>query len=134
MSDGPLLKRQKREDGPPAGYVAGAGRGARPIMGVRTDSAPSADEKFGQAPPGYIPGKGRGATGFVGGVSRDEADRDDDKTDIGDGAYDDFAGSFAGLFGGSVYDDDDKEADMLYDQIEVRMNERRGKWVEASMK
>merc|ERR1719375_2751100 len=124
------------------GYEAGAGRGAKTPMQTRADLGLAAsvppkrgtDAMFGNAPPGYVPGRGRGATGFIGGVSRDEVDRDDDKADLGDTNYDEFSGYGGSLFAGGEYDEEDKEADVVYDRVDVKMDDRRRKQREKKMR
>jgi pre-mRNA-processing factor 6 len=80
-------------------------------------------------PPGYVPGIGRGAAGFT------------TRSDIGpsmpalgvpheadaapeDGQFDTFMGSDAGAFAGGARDEDDKEADAIWEAIDARMDER----------
>jgi len=99
------------------------------------------------APLGYVPGLGRGATGFTTrsdiGPARDSTDvpdekhlealaqkkkRDDDddeNEDLNDSNYDEFAGYGGSLFATGNYDKDDDEADMVYEGIDKRMDERR---------
>ncbi|CZT98762.1 pre-mRNA-processing factor 6 [Plasmodium falciparum NF54] len=82
-------------------------------------------EPFGKPPPGYIPGKGRGVTGFSGGVSRDDTTDDKDKNDYSDFNYDEFHGYSESLFKDTEYDEEDKEADEIYDKIDSLMDIRR---------
>ncbi|XP_053992594.1 pre-mRNA-processing factor 6-like [Hylaeus volcanicus] len=89
-------------------------------------------DPFGQAPFGYVPGRGRGATGFAGGVSRD--DTVDDRGDYSETNYDEFSGYSEGLFRDSEYDEEDRHADLVYDQIEQRIDTRRRSRREAKLK
>lgn len=54
--------------------------------------------------------------------------------DLGDGNYDEFSGYGGSLFAGMSYDQEDEEADRVYNQCDVRMDERRAKWREARIK
>ncbi|VWU51910.1 pre-mRNA-processing factor 6, putative [Hepatocystis sp. ex Piliocolobus tephrosceles] len=82
-------------------------------------------EPFGKAPLGYVPGKGRGVTGFSGGVSRDDTSDDKDKNDYSDFNYDEFHGYSESLFKDTEYDEEDKEAEMIYNSIDDQMDIRR---------
>eukprot|EP00040_Diaphanoeca_grandis_P014388 m.72998 g.72998 ORF g.72998 m.72998 type:complete len:977 (-) comp24508_c0_seq1:61-2991(-) len=100
------------------------------------------------APGGYVPGLGRGASGFTTrsdiGPAREsdmelpseqdvaqaarkmkQKDGDDDDVNLNDTNYDEFSGYGGSLFKGGAYDDDDKEADQIYDAIEERQDEKR---------
>ncbi|KAL7521050.1 hypothetical protein ACHAWX_005739 [Stephanocyclus meneghinianus] len=70
---------------------------------------------FGQAPKGYVAGAGRGASTYAG-----------DNDDSGPTGGDVMEGS---LFGGKdqQFDDDDDEADRIYDAIDERMSSKRRK-------
>lgn len=121
----------------PPGYQAGLGRGATPFA-TRADlgSAPvlhnigrgraRGRDPFGAPPQGYIPGRGRGATGFAGGVSRDDATDDRDRGDYSETNYDEFSG-YSGevLFRDGEYDEEDRQADSIYDDIDHKMDMRR---------
>lgn len=109
------------------------------------------------APAGYVPGIGRGASGFttrsdIGparendmdlpseadvrkAVSKMQRDGDnDDGENLNDTNYDEFSGYGGALFTGGHYDDDDKEADQIYDAIEERQDEKRKSHRERHMK
>ncbi|XP_011402481.1 PREDICTED: pre-mRNA-processing factor 6-like [Amphimedon queenslandica] len=103
------------------------------------------------APAGYVPGLGRGATGFTTrsdiGPAREATDvpderharlqkkarphEDDDdppepeEEDLNDANYDEFSGYGGSLFSSGPYDADDREADQIYDTIDMRMDDRR---------
>eukprot|EP00053_Salpingoeca_punica_P018929 m.188305 g.188305 ORF g.188305 m.188305 type:complete len:922 (+) comp17534_c0_seq2:46-2811(+) len=108
--------------------------------------AAAAKAFIGQAAPaGYIPGVGRGATGFTTrsdiGPAREASDApderhwrhagdkkkegEDDNENLNDSNYDEFAGYSGSLFSGGAYDEEDREADLVYDAIDRRMDERR---------
>ena len=83
----------------------------------------------------YIAGLGRGATGFTtrsdlgqaraGPVQPGRRDDDEDKPgDYSESTYDKFSGYSENLFAGVAYDDADKEADSIWDQVDARMEER----------
>jgi pre-mRNA-processing factor 6 len=79
-----------------------------------------------EAPANYIAGLGRGATGFVTrsdlGGGFDDAPKEDEQ-------YQDPENE-SGLFSKLPYDQEDMEADRIYDQVEKSMQERRRKWRE----
>merc|ERR1711915_1156694 len=105
------------------GGMGGGGRGKNSRPDVFVAPKKTTDSIFGTAPPGYVPGRGRGATGFIGGVSRDEVDRDDDKADLGDNNYDEFHGYGGSLFKDLEYDEEDREADVVYDKVDAKMDD-----------
>jgi pre-mRNA-processing factor 6 len=87
---------QKTEFGnAPAGYRAGAGRGAAAMIG--------GDKEDQQA------AKSGGKEDAV----------------ANDSNFDEWQGSTIGLFDDAVYEDDDREADDTYEMIDMRMDERR---------
>lgn len=97
------------------------------------------------APLGYVPGLGRGATGFTTrsdiGPARDADDIPEDRhapptkkkktedeeeeEDLNDANYDEFAGYGGSLCARDPYDQDDAEADLIYNNIDERMDEKR---------
>uniref|UniRef100_A0A6T6AVG1 PRP1 splicing factor N-terminal domain-containing protein n=1 Tax=Compsopogon caeruleus TaxID=31354 RepID=A0A6T6AVG1_9RHOD len=127
----------------PDEYVAGRGRGA---TGFVTSAQVSLDAgtRFGQPPPGYIAGRGRG----LGDTRREtleaqvrarqqanarrfETRADDDPDD--EGGDGDVVGNGrgleeeeGGLFADAVYEEDDREADEIYNEVDEKM-EARGK-------
>lgn len=126
----------------PSNYVAGVGRGA---MGFTTRSdigparapapafgapgAPAVDYNAMQAPAGYVAGVGRGmgelarSQGEVPGASA--APTDGDRGDYSESNYDEFAGYGERLFAAGAYDEDDREADQIYDSVDDIMENRR---------
>lgn len=104
------------------------------------------------APPGYVAGVGRGATGFTTrsdlGPAREaiaaataaavagtsslpdrrtiQAKRDDEEEDeyLNESNYDEFAGYGGSLFNKDPYEEDDQEADKIYEQIDLHLDER----------
>ena len=91
----------------------------------------------GPAPANYIAGYGRGASGFTTRSDIGEArnlmpgarpmagDDDEDKhADYSESTYDKFSGYSENLFGGSDYDEADKEADSIWQMVDERMEER----------
>ncbi|CAF1711609.1 unnamed protein product [Brassica napus] len=82
-------------------------------------------------PANYVAGLGRGATGFttrsdIGsariaagapGKSRNEAEEEESQSHH---KFDEFEGNDAGLFADSVYDEEDKEADAIWEAIDSR--------------
>ena len=90
---------------------------------------PKTDKDFGAPPAGYVAGRGRGAIGFASGVSRDAVFKahEEKDGDLGDANYDEFSGYTGSLFNGGSFDNEDNEADEIYDMVESRMNGRRKK-------
>lgn len=108
---------------PAANYIAGAGRGASGFT-TRSDIGPART-----APPSTIIGLPRPKP-------RDD-DGEDDNDDDGNNGYqqnfDHFEGNDAGLFANSEYDDEDKEADAVWESIDKRMESRRKSRREARL-
>ncbi|KAK4528859.1 hypothetical protein GAYE_SCF65G6806 [Galdieria yellowstonensis] len=131
----------------PEDYVPGRGRGAtgfvtNPEYSLRANAAfaavPDAGAKFGTPPPGYVAGRGRGlgdtrretlakqaaaARSFLSQQKEYDDEPVEDEEDVDDGRpLDD---EEQGLFANTVYDEDDREADEIYDAVEKRMESRR---------
>jgi pre-mRNA-processing factor 6 len=92
----------------PAGYVAGRGRGISGF-GAPSESAPL---------PGQAPVTGLAAPPKAAGENEDESAFSDTK-------WDEFNGFTENLFGAAPYEDDDREADLIYEAIDRRMDSRR---------
>ncbi|KAI9913757.1 hypothetical protein PsorP6_006132 [Peronosclerospora sorghi] len=136
--------RNTYASGAPANYVPGLGRGA---VGFTTRSdigparAPMTQDGTQDAPflppagrgsgvetsglgPGLSAGRGSGTAG-MGGFGR-EKDENEDFGDYSETNYDEFSGySSRGLFQDTPYDEDDKEADTIYEKVDDRMDSRR---------
>ncbi|CAH8369077.1 unnamed protein product [Eruca vesicaria subsp. sativa] len=90
--------------------------------GSRFDSKPPAN---------YVAGLGRGATGFItrsdiGSATPGKSINETDEKMENDHKFDEFEGNDAGLFADSVFDEEeDKEADAIWEGIDKRMNLRR---------
>lgn len=122
--------------GAPAGYVAGVGRGAlgfttRSDIGPAKPAAATIDALgstgAGQPPAGYVAGRGRG----MGDLARSNEEvgpqiQASDRADYSESNYDEFSG-----YGGdslafdTPYDQEDLEADRIYEAIDYRMDSRR---------
>jgi len=129
--------------GVPTNYVPGLGRGAtgfttRSDIGPARYSAPEQEQaataqqqrnviSFGQAPEGYVPGAGRGTAGFGG---KDDVAGEKEE-DLGDSNYNEFYGYGGALFGDTPYEQDDQEADAVWDSVDQRMDGRRKERREA---
>ena len=127
----------------PAAYVAGVGRGAsgfttRSDIGpARSAPAPTADAQFGQAPAGYVAGRGRG----MGVLAREQDElsarhvqEETDRADYSESNYDQFSGYGERLFtAGTPYEEDDAEADRIYDSVDEFMEGRRKRKREQQM-
>ncbi|EKX73881.1 conserved hypothetical protein [Theileria equi strain WA] len=115
-------------------YMPGVGRGvvAYTKEEIAYNMATTADP-FGKPPPGYIPGKGRGATGFSGGVSRDDAADDRDTADLA-GNNNELNCENEQLFKDVEIDDEDLEAESVYNLIDAKMDQRRKSHREGKIK
>ena len=132
---GPKTANTFAYQAPPANYVAGVGRGA---MGFTTRSdigpaRPAAGQVveaplFGQAPAGYVAGQGRGMGELARGqgeLSSKHTQDDADRGDYSESNYDDFAGYGEKLFSsGTPYEEDDREADNIYNDVDEYMDSR----------
>lgn len=132
--------RNTYASGAPANYVPGLGRGAvgfttRSDIGpARAPSAPDGSALPPGAPPGSGSGFGAGGRGAgrgsgtagMGGFGR-EKDENEDFGDYSETNYDEFSGysSRGGLFQDTPYDEDDREADEVYEAVDERMDARR---------
>lgn len=143
----------------PAFYVAGAGRGAQGFT-TRSDIGPArptessgvdvvmAPMPFGQPaslsapgmqpPVGYVAGMGRGMGELARGqgeLSTKQTQQDEDRGDYSESNYDEFSGyGGGGLFtAGTPYDEDDAEADRIYEAIDERMDSQRKRRREEQM-
>ncbi|TYZ68293.1 hypothetical protein PybrP1_005195 [[Pythium] brassicae (nom. inval.)] len=107
--------------GPPAPFLPGAGRGRG------SDFAGGAGANGGR-------GAGRGSgTAGLGGFGR-ATDENEDFGDYSETNYDEFSGySSGGLFQDTPYDQDDREADDIYDSVDERMDTRRKRRREVRM-
>jgi pre-mRNA-processing factor 6 len=120
---------------PPPNYVAGLGRGATGFT-TRSDigparAAPDLPDRSA-ATVGGPPGQGRGR-----GKPDEDDDAGDDAEDKGydeNQKFDEFEGNDVGLFASTEYDEDDKEADAVWEAIDMRMDSRRKDRREARLK
>jgi len=129
----------------PQGYVAGLGRGAmgfttRSDIGPARPAAGVLDPQFGQAPVGYIAGQGRG----MGELARDQGEmavqpkksqEEVDRGDYSESNYDEFSGYSGSLFttAGAPYDEEDAEADQIYESVDEFMDGRHKRRREQQM-
>ena len=103
-------------------YGGGGGGGGG---GALSRSARTAD-----APINYVAGLGRGATGFTTrsdiGPARMGAEQEGKaEANLNDNNFDKFSGYSEQLFGDLPYDDDDEAADLVWGEIDMKMDERR---------
>ncbi|KAI8890653.1 hypothetical protein K501DRAFT_236210, partial [Backusella circina FSU 941] len=86
------------------------------------------------APPNYVAGLGRGATGFttrsdIGPARESGGETDPSKVQAKEGEEDDERyqdpDNEVGLFSSAPYEEDDEEADRVWDMIDAKMDERR---------
>ena len=119
---------------PPSNYVAGLGRGATGFT-TRSDIGPA------RAAPEPERGPfGRGKGGPPGAASKGEEGEGDEEEGAKEAKYDEnqkfdeFEGNDVGLFAQGEYDEDDKEADDIWDSVDNRMDDRRRERREARLK
>lgn len=98
----------------PKGYVAGIGRGAAGFT-TRSDIGPGS----------YKPGEGEGGEG---GDDKKEGDNPERQQ------FDEFMGADGGMFASGAYEEDDREADQVWDAIDDYMDGRRREQREARLK
>lgn len=107
---------------------------------TRSDIGPArapTEPLFGQAPVGYVAGQGRGmgelarANGEFGAKASEEVDIE--KVDYSEGNYDEFSGYSENLFATGAYEEDDKEADLIYSKVDEEMENRRKRSREKAM-
>ncbi|CAK9273921.1 unnamed protein product [Sphagnum jensenii] len=125
---------------PPANYVAGLGRGATGFT-TRSDIGParaapdlpdrSATTIGGAAAASAGAGRGRGGKG---GGAEEEEEEEAEKGYDENQKFDEFEGNDVGLFASGEYDEDDKEADAVWESIDKRMDSRRKDRREARLK
>ncbi|XP_028804943.1 protein STABILIZED1 [Neltuma alba] len=120
---------------PPPNYVAGLGRGATGFT-TRSDigparAAPDLPDRSATTIGGAAPAAGRG--GGKGGEDEEDDDGDDKGYDENQ-KFDEFEGNDVGLFASAEYDEDDKEADAVWEAIDKRMDSRRKDRREARLK
>ena len=63
-----------------------------------------------------------------------EPEPEEDDEDLNDANYDEFAGYGGSLFSKDPYDKDDEEADLIYEDIDRRMDERRREYRENRLR
>eukprot|EP00252_Welwitschia_mirabilis_P025694 TRINITY_DN8153_c0_g1_i1.p1 TRINITY_DN8153_c0_g1~~TRINITY_DN8153_c0_g1_i1.p1 ORF type:complete len:1021 (-),score=226.59 TRINITY_DN8153_c0_g1_i1:62-3124(-) len=119
---------------PPPNYVAGLGRGATGFT-TRSDigparAAPDLPDRSAATAIGAA-GRGRGKPGAA---PEEEEEADDDKGYDENQKFDEFEGNDMGLFASAEYDEDDKEADAIWEAIDKRMDSRRKDRREARLK
>lgn len=124
---------------PPANYVAGLGRGATGFT-TRSDIGPARaapDLPDRSAPIGATPASSQGVGRGRGKGPGDEEEEEEEAEDKGydeHQKFDEFEGNDMGLFASAEYDEDDKEADAVWESIDVRMDSRRKDRREARLK
>jgi pre-mRNA-processing factor 6 len=122
---------------PPPNYVAGLGRGATGFT-TRSDIGParaapdlpdrSATTVGGAGPSGVGRGRGKGPG------EEEEEDEAEEKGYDENQKFDEFEGNDVGLFASAEYDEDDKEADIIWDNVDAIMDSRRKDRREAILK
>ncbi|KAK9726755.1 hypothetical protein RND81_05G235200 [Saponaria officinalis] len=127
---------------PPSNYVAGLGRGATGFT-TRSDIGPARSTfdlpdrsattiggagAAGAAAPGAGRGRGKGPG------DEEEEDEGEEKGYDENQKFDEFEGNDVGLFASAEYDEDDKEADEVWEAVDQRMDSRRKDRREARLK
>ncbi len=99
--------------------------------------APQARTDFGPAPAGYVAGRGRGMgenrTDGRGPPGAPSGGGDNDHMDYSETNFDEFSGYSEALFGDTPYDEEDEEADRVYEAVDERMESRRIRKQEVSI-
>ncbi|KAH7861766.1 hypothetical protein Vadar_030596 [Vaccinium darrowii] len=123
---------------PPPNYVAGLGRGATGFT-TRSDigparAAPDLPDRSAAAvgaagPAGVGRGRGKGPGG-----EEEEEEEENEKGYDENQKFDEFEGNDVGLFASAEYDEEDKEADAVWEEIDQRMDSRRKDRREARLK
>jgi pre-mRNA-processing factor 6 len=122
---------------------------ARPAPAVMGMGAPGDASSFGQAPAGYVAGRGRGDKYKIGkfifiyplfvplgmgdlarfqsdtGNSTSAVSGDSDQADYSESNYDEFSGYGGEKLFTTNYEEDDVEADQIYNQVDEAMENRR---------
>ena len=137
MSSGPrAVPTYAGRQGVPGNYVAGLGRGAIGFT-TRSDIGPARDApapdmpQFGMQPTKMLSQAAEGGDGVPGGgPPRGSGEKSEtyDETQ-----YDEEYGYGGTLFGDTPYEEDDAEADRIYEAIDERMDERRKRRREEQM-
>ncbi|MCO5550525.1 hypothetical protein L7F22_004012 [Adiantum nelumboides] len=130
----PVLPRSKLDflnTKPPPNYVAGLGRGATGFT-TRSDIGPArAAPDLPDRSVTTIGGAGSASGGVGRGRGKDSAGDEEEEEEAEDKGYDEnqkfdeFEGNDVGLFATAEYDEDDKEADEIWEGIDRRMDSRR---------
>ncbi|KAK2076843.1 hypothetical protein QBZ16_005070 [Prototheca wickerhamii] len=107
----------------------------------RAPQAPGAKIDFNalKPPPGYVAGLGRGASGFTTrsdiGPSMPAPEAQAENKEDDESKFDEFLGNDAGALAATgAYDDEDREADEVWEKLDERMDERRKAQREQRMK
>ncbi|KAM0828497.1 hypothetical protein ACQ4PT_067509 [Festuca glaucescens] len=121
---------------PPPNYVAGLGRGATGFT-TRSDigparAAPDLPDRSAAAAAAPTVGRGRGKP--PGEDEGGDEGGDEEKGYDENQMFEQFEGNDAGLFSNADYDEDDREADAVWESIDQRMDLRRKDRREARLK
>merc|ERR1712170_138574 len=98
--------------------------------GAKTKKKTKVDYNELPIPKGYVAGLGRGVTGFVTrsdiGPGTYTTGEGEEGKDDSENPFDEFMGSDAGMFANTGnYDDDDREADAVWDAVDEFIDQRR---------
>ncbi|KAJ0976730.1 hypothetical protein J5N97_012204 [Dioscorea zingiberensis] len=121
---------------PPPNYVAGLGRGATGFT-TRSDIGPARaapDLPDHSAALSSAPAAGRGRGKPPGADGDEDDDEADDKCYDENQKFDEFEGNDVGLLASAGYDEDDREADAVWESMDKRMDSRRKDRREARLK
>ncbi|GFS41109.1 pre-mRNA splicing factor-like protein [Actinidia rufa] len=122
---------------PPPNYVAGLGRGATGFT-TRSDIGPArAAPDLPDRSATTIGGAGAAGVGRGRGKGPGEEEEEEEAEDKGydeNQKFDEFEGNDVGLFASAEYDEEDKEADAVWEAIDKRMDLRRKDRREARLK
>ncbi|EPS73075.1 hypothetical protein M569_01676 [Genlisea aurea] len=133
----PKIRLEHLNSKPPSNYVAGLGRGATGFT-TRSDIGPARaapdlpDRSAAAIGAAGAVGVGRGR-GKAPGEEEDEEENEEKGYDENQ-KFDEFEGNDAGLFASAEYDEEDKDADEVWEAIDKRMDSRRKDRREARLK
>ncbi|KAL8088172.1 protein STABILIZED1 [Apium graveolens] len=136
VTNAPKARLELLNAKPPANYVAGLGRGATGFT-TRSDIGPA--RAAPDLPAGGVGGPVVGPVGAgrgrgKGGEAEEEEGEEEEKGYDENQKFDEFEGNDVGLFASAEYDEDDKEADAVWEEIDNKMDLRRKDRREARLK
>lgn len=108
---------------PPPGYIPGLGRGA-PGFTTRSDIGPAREAMAAAAAAAMAATASSSDDGPSRKIARRANDDDEEEEYLNESNYDEFAGYGGSLFNKDPYEEDDEEADRIYEEIDKHLDER----------